>query len=205
MPLLRWYYVASVIWEALLGGGTCSLFPWSKLDWSPVLSKFVFLCSLIPNIVFVALKIWPLFLCSPEINALYPCSPKPLRRPHTHLTDRLGPWAQQSIIHIEWLQSSQIEKSWIYGSSVHLNKKKGTPKWLGPVAQSIVSSIAGTGIVSSIRSNIFEEIDHDIFSIVILLLQVIQEVILSVTFVCLIDSLRPLINLSVMRDGSSWV
>ena len=50
----------------------------------------------------------------------------------------------------------------------------------GTVAQSVMSLIADTGIVSSIRANTFVEFDHEIFSIVILLLSVIQG-ILSVT------------------------
>ena len=57
------------------GGGAGILVPlflWNKLDCSSVPSKFVFSYSLIPNIVFVLLEIWPFFLCSPEINALLP-------------------------------------------------------------------------------------------------------------------------------------
>ena len=61
-----------------------------------------------PNIVSVPLKIWPFPPYSPEINAIFPCSPKPLRMPHMHLTDRPGQRAQQSVIHIVWLQSNQI-------------------------------------------------------------------------------------------------
>ena len=54
--------------------------------------------------------------------------------------------------------------------------------WLGPVAQSVASPTADIGAVSSIpaRSHTFVEIDHEIISMVILLL-LIQERLLSVT------------------------
>ena len=57
------------------------LFPCSpEINWLvplfPKNRKFVFLCSLFPNIVFVPLKILPLFSCSPEINTLFPLFPK---------------------------------------------------------------------------------------------------------------------------------
>ena len=71
-----------------------------------------------------------------------------------HLTDRPGQWAQQSIIHNIWLLSNQIGKTWSYRFRVNLDKI-GTPKWLGPVEQSVVSLIADTGIVRSIRAQYF--------------------------------------------------
>ena len=110
-----------------LRGEHVSLFLWNKLTCSSVPSNFVFLYSLFPNIVYVPLKIWPVFLCSPEENAIFPCSPKPLRMPHMRLTDKPGQWAQQSKMHIVWLQSNQIEQNWIYRFRVNLNKI-GTPK-----------------------------------------------------------------------------
>ena len=90
------------------GGVYVSLFFWNKLAYSCVPSIFVFLYSPFPSIVSVPLKIWPFFLCSPEINSIFPFSPKPLRMPHMLQSDRPGQWAQQSIIHIVWLQSNQI-------------------------------------------------------------------------------------------------
>ena len=98
----KWYAQSS------LGGLHVSLFLWNKLACSSVPSNFVFLYSLFPNIVSVPLKVWPFFLCSPWINVIFPCSTKPLRMPHMHLPDRQGQWAQQSIIHIVWLQNNQI-------------------------------------------------------------------------------------------------
>ena len=118
--LKDFHFNFSQIFISLSGGGGgggggegvhVTLFLWNRLACSSVPSNFVFLYSLFPNIVSVPLKIGPFFLCSPEINALFPCSPKPLRMPHMHLTDRPGQWAQQSkrkILHIVWLQSNQI-------------------------------------------------------------------------------------------------
>ena len=53
---------------------------------------------------------------------------------------------------------------------------------LGPIAQSLVSQTADPGITRSIpaRSYALVEIDHEIISLVILLLQLIQEGLLSV-------------------------
>ena len=53
----------------------------------------------------------------------------------------------------------------------------------GPVAQSVASLIADLGVVSLIPawSHTFVEIDHEIFSMVILLLPLIQEGLVSVT------------------------
>ena len=52
-----------------------------------------------------------------------------------------------------------------------------------PVAQSVVSLITDPGVMSSITawSHTFAEINHEIFSKVILLLPLIQEGLLSVT------------------------
>ena len=52
-----------------------------------------------------------------------------------------------------------------------------------PVAQSVASLIADLGVVSLIpsQSHTFLEIDHEIFSMVILFLQLIQEGLVSVT------------------------
>ena len=67
--------------EALPGGGY--LFPCSpEINWLvplfPKNRKFVFLCSLFPNIVFVPCSPQNLtfFPCSPEINTLFPLFPK---------------------------------------------------------------------------------------------------------------------------------
>ena len=147
-----------------------SLFLWDKLVCSSVPS---FCFSYIPCSLILSLFPSKFGLSSSvplKLKAIFPCSPKPPRMPHMHLTDRPGQWAQQLIIHIVWLQNNQIGQNWIYRVRVKLNKI-GTPKWLGPVAQSIVSS----------GPNTFVEVDHEIFSIVILLLPVIQEGILSVT------------------------
>ena len=53
----------------------------------------------------------------------------------------------------------------------------------GPVAQSVVSLIADPGVMSSIpvRPHTFMEIDHEIFSTVILLLPLNQEGLVLVT------------------------
>ena len=64
--------------EAIPGG---YLFPCSpEINWLvplfPKNRKFVFLCSLFPNIVFVPLFPSKFGLCSPEINALFPLFPK---------------------------------------------------------------------------------------------------------------------------------
>ena len=54
---------------------------------------------------------------------------------------------------------------------------------LGPVAQSIASLIADPRVMSLIpaRSHTFMEIDHEIFSMVFLILPLIKEGLLSVT------------------------
>ena len=160
MPLLCWYSVASVICEALSGGGGGYMFPCSsEINW------FV---PLFPQILFSLFPVHQYCLCSPQNLAFLPLFPwnkcrfplftKSLRMPHMNLTDRPDQWAQQSIIHIIWLQSNLIGQklnlfSWF---KVNLNKI-GTPKWLGPVAQSVVSS----------GPNTFVEVDHEIYSIVI--------------------------------------
>ena len=71
----------------------------------------------VPKYCLGPLKIWP-FFCSPEINALFPMFIKPLGRPHMYLTDKPGPSAQQSTIHIVWSQGNKIEQKlnlWIQG------------------------------------------------------------------------------------------
>ena len=73
----------TLINEALPGGGGGYLLPCSpEINWLvplyPKNRKFVFLCPLFPNIVFVPLfppKIWPLFPCSPEIYTPFPKKP----------------------------------------------------------------------------------------------------------------------------------
>ena len=121
----------------------------------PCSSEINWLIPLFPQILFsyipcsLILSLFPSkfglsILCSPEINDIFPCSPKLLQMPHMNLTDRPGHWAQQSIIH----------ENWIYRFRVHLDKI-ATPKWLGPVEQSVVSSIADTGIVRSIQAQYF--------------------------------------------------
>ena len=67
--------------EALPGGGGGYLFPCSpEINWLvplfPKNRKFVFLCSLFPNIVFVPLFPSEFGLCSPEINTLFPPVPQ---------------------------------------------------------------------------------------------------------------------------------
>ena len=66
--------MASVICEALSegDGGTCSLVPLKYIGLFLCSLKSVFECSLFPNIVFDPLKIWPYFLCFPEIDVLFP-------------------------------------------------------------------------------------------------------------------------------------
>ena len=73
-----WLYRLLAITESLPGGGgvPAPLFP--EIVWLvplfPKNRKFVSIFSLFPKIVFVPLKIWPLFPCSPEINAVFHCS-----------------------------------------------------------------------------------------------------------------------------------
>ena len=54
---------------------------------------------------------------------------------------------------------------------------------MGPVAQSVANPIADPGTLSLIMApfHTFMEVDHEIFSIVILLLPLIQEGLVSVT------------------------
>ena len=72
----------------LVGGGVhVPLFPWNNLACSPVPqnSKICVLMFTIPQYCLctpVLLKIWPLFPCSYEINAIFRCSPKLLGGPH---------------------------------------------------------------------------------------------------------------------------
>ena len=115
MPLL-WYVVfcrISDMRSPLRGGVGGYMFPGSsEINWLvPLFPQILFSyipCSLI-------LSRFPSefgrssSVLSHEINAIFPCSPNPLRMPLMHLTDRPGQWAQQSIIHIVWLQSNQIE------------------------------------------------------------------------------------------------
>ena len=58
-----------------------------------------------------------------------------------------------------------------------------TPKPTFPIAQLVASQIADPGVVSSIMawSHTFLEIDHEIVSMVILFLPLIQEGLVSVT------------------------
>ena len=74
----------------LVGGGGVPVLLFScspEIIWFVPLfpkSKF-FSCSLFPNIVFFppfSLKIWPLFPCTAEINALFHWIPNPLGWPH---------------------------------------------------------------------------------------------------------------------------
>ena len=54
---------------------------------------------------------------------------------------------------------------------------------LGPVGQSVTNLLADSGVVSLIPGwpHIFVEVDHQIFSTVVLLIPLIQEGLLSVT------------------------
>ena len=54
---------------------------------------------------------------------------------------------------------------------------------MGPIAQLVAGQIVDSGVVGSIlaRPHTFVEIDHEIFSVIILLLPLIQEGLLSVT------------------------
>ena len=73
---------SSSYWGPPRGGGVpVPLFPWNKLACSlvPQISKIWFCMFPVPQYCLcspVPLKIWPLFLCSPEINALVPLFPK---------------------------------------------------------------------------------------------------------------------------------
>ena len=68
----------------------------------------------------------------------------------------------------------------IHAAQLHGHDHPDLPS---PIAQSVASSTADPGVVCSImaRSHTFKEFDHEIFSMVVLLLQLIQEGLLSVT------------------------
>ena len=89
------------------GGVPVPLFPWNKLACSPVPEIWKIWFSMFPVPQYcpcspVPLKIWPLFPCSPKINALVPVP----QNPWEGLTkaDQWLCWGKCNLLLFEWTQ-----------------------------------------------------------------------------------------------------
>ena len=69
-----------------MGGSTCSIVHLKQMGLFPCSQKSEICFLMLPDPQYCLrspypLNIWPLFPCSPDINAILPCSPEPLGKP----------------------------------------------------------------------------------------------------------------------------